>query len=287
VRTRSVILASLALACAPESDSGDSEALPDIDALATADLVEDSIWTTTETFAPDDCAVAEGCVELAGERRLLRFSTYAPNVGEADYVVGNPTQNPERFEWGECHGHWHFTDFADYHLLDQQGEVVATGHKMAFALFDLAPWAQDAPPARYPLEDETQGISVGWVDAYVSQLDCQWIDITGLPAGDYQLEIVVGPQGVIEESNCENNVLVLPVTITDIDTGPPGVPDDWTCPEDAYGADATCDCGCGAFDPDCHNPTLDACEACNTPGSCAEAETDCGSIFPNNNAVCG
>lgn len=265
---------------------GDADMLPNLDVLATADLVRDSIWTTTEFFDGNHCAVEEGCVEQIGPRRLLRFSTYAPNVGAADFIVGSPQLDPESFEWAVCHQHWHFSGFADYRLLDARGLTIASGHKPAFALMDLAPWIVDAGPSTYPLEDGTQGISAGWADAYVSQLDCQWVDITGVPAGDYQLEITINPDARVEESNHADNTLRVDVTLTDVDTGPPGPPDDWSCPLPSYGADNICDCGCGAFDPDCANPTIDACEQCNQVGSCAADQMDCSSIAPNNNAIC-
>jgi len=268
------------------AETGAAAPLPNIDLSATAELVASSMWTTTEGFDPDHCAVVEGCVEASGERRLLRFSTYTPNVGTADFVVGSPEIEPERFVWGECHGHWHVPDYAVYRLLGEGGEVVALGHKMAFALFDLAPWLLDAGPAKYPLDDGTQGISVGWVDAYLSQLDCQWVDVTGLASGDYTLEITVNPDARVAESDMLDNRLLIPVSLTDVDSGPPGVPAAWTCETMAYGGNGTCDCGCGAFDPNCTNPTLAACEQCNLPGSCAEGEAGCAAIAANDNSSC-
>lgn len=269
------------------SESGETdELLPDLDAPMTAMFVRDSLWTTTETFVDDHCAVVEGCLEHAGERRLLRFSAYIPNIGTADFVIGSPQLDPTSFEWSPCHEHWHFSNFAEYRLLDNAGNVAALGHKMAFALMDTAPWVVDAGSSLYPLANGVQGISVGWVDVYLSHLDCQWIDITGVPAGDYQLEISFNPAARVPERDHANNTLVLPIALTSIDSGPPGIPDTWSCAEVAYGANDVCECGCGAFDPDCSNPTVTACEACNEPGSCADGHDDCAAIVPNNNAIC-
>jgi hypothetical protein len=271
---------------ATDSDTGSAAPLPDIDLSGTAALVHDSMWTTHESFAADHCALMEGCVAQPGERRLLRFSTYVPNVGTADFVIGSPLLDPTAFEWSACHEHWHFSGFAVYRLLDTDGAEVASGHKRAFALMDTAQWLIDAGPGKYPLADGTQGISVGWVDVYLAWLDCQWIDITDVPPGDYQLEIVINPDGRVAERDELDNVLTIPVTLTDIDSGPPDIPATWTCSTAAYGLDQ-CNCGCGAFDPDCHNPTAEACEVCNAPGSCAEGEPDCSSIAPNDNSMCG
>ena len=254
--------------------------------VAAKPEIQESMWTMTREFAEDDCAIAEQCVDGPGERRLLRFSTITPNLGEADFVVGSPELNPEFFEWGECHGHWHFSDFAGYRLIDFDDNVVAEGHKMAFALIDLSPFLDDAGPGKYPMQDGTQGISVGWADIYNSQLDCQWIDITGVPAGVYILEITINPEAIIQESNHLDNVVLLPVVLTDEDDGPSGPPEEWTCAPGFYDSDDGCDCGCGVFDPDCTNPTSEACGFCNESGSCAEDEMGCDLIAPNDNAIC-
>jgi len=50
-------------------------------------------------------------------------------------------------------------------------------------------------------------------------------------------------------------------------TGGVLVPADWGCSLLAY-ANGTCDCGCGVPDPDCESDDLEACEVCNTSGSC-------------------
>jgi hypothetical protein len=58
-----------------------------------------------------------------------------------------------------------------------------------------------------------QGISAGWADTYVSTLDCQWVDVTNVPAGNYFLEITVNPDQILLESNYSNNTSTIPVTL--------------------------------------------------------------------------
>ena len=58
-----------------------------------------------------------------------------------------------------------------------------------------------------------QGISVGWADEYSDWLDCQYIDVTRVPGGNYILQVTVNPSGVIAEKNYSNNVARVPVTI--------------------------------------------------------------------------
>ena len=38
-----------------------------------------------------------------------------------------------------------------------------------------------------------QGLSAGWADVYSSDLDCQWLDVTGVPEGDYLLRMEEAP----------------------------------------------------------------------------------------------
>jgi hypothetical protein len=66
-----------------------------------------------------------------------------------------------------------------------------------------------------------------------------------------------------------------------------GPPPEWNCLESKYHSDTTnaCDCGCGAFDPDCTNLTVAACNICNAVGSCSPGACP-GLIAPANNAVC-
>jgi hypothetical protein len=157
-------------------------------------------------FAPDHCAVFEGCVAAPGNRTLLKFNTTTPNHGPGDLFLGDPRNNPEMI-YSECHQHYHFEDYADYRLFDMQGNLVARGHKQAFCLVDL--WRPpDSTGPRLPNFPDCgfQGISAGWADVYDRDLDCQWIDVTGVPNGRYILEVHVNPARVLRETNYANNV---------------------------------------------------------------------------------
>jgi hypothetical protein len=55
-------------------------------------------------------------------------------------------------------------------------------------------------------------------------------------------------------------------------------PASWTCNPSYYGVGDDCDCNCGAYDPDCANPSLRllgcaAGESCGLDGRCASAVT--------------
>lgn len=64
-----------------------------------------------------------------------------------------------------------------------------------------------------PRGGSNQGISVGYADEYHYSLDGQWIDITGLPAGQYILENEVNSEWPYEESSYDNNRAYWPVNI--------------------------------------------------------------------------
>jgi hypothetical protein len=147
----------------------------------------------------------------AGTRKLLRFTSETRNQGAADLYLGNPATNPQ-FVWAPCHGHYHFGNYATYRLVDSSGREAARGLKVGFCLLDTVRWDPNASSqARYTCDN--QGIQKGWADIYDSTLDGQWIDITSVPDGNYTLEIAVNPQRALAESNYDNNITRIPVSI--------------------------------------------------------------------------
>lgn len=192
-----------------ETDLNVGAPLPDLTVSEPA--LRQSARVTTTNFPSNHCAIVEGCVGGPGTRRLLRFDTVTPNLGPGDLFIGDPSGNPQMV-FSECHGHYHFEDYADYRLYDLQGNIVARGHKQAFCLIDLEPTAPGARPAQFP-DCGFQGISAGWSDVYGGNLDCQWIDVTGVPQGRYVLEVTINPARVIEEGSYNNNSARTEVTI--------------------------------------------------------------------------
>ena len=172
-------------------------------------------YLSTETFDPTDCAVVEGMI-TAGRHRLLRFSTESRNIGGADLVLppvhdAAGVRNPI-YEYQACHGHYHFLGFASYRLLSQAGATVATGRKVSFCLEDIEAWSVFAAPEEKYYCD-AQGIQAGWSDIYDSGLEGQWIDVTGVAAGSYTLEVTLDPDHLLEESDDANNSVRVPFVI--------------------------------------------------------------------------
>jgi hypothetical protein len=195
-------------ACAP--------GVPCPDLIVDRDDLLASIVIDTRTFQPNDCALFEGCITRPGTRRLLRFDTATANVGNADVEVGNPLQNA-CFSFSQCHQHYHFKGVGQYTLYQADGTTVAAvGHKQGFCLEDIEPiaWLNPQPPQpKHAFDCNDQGLHAGFEDIYPNDVDCQWIDITGLPAGQYVLSVHVNPQQYLPESNYDNNEAHVPVTI--------------------------------------------------------------------------
>ena len=156
-----------------------------------------------------DCAKEEHCLSSSAYdeddynvRHLLRFESLTRNYGKQDFV---PILSRHEWIWHSCHRHFHsFEAFVHYDLLDSvTEEKVAEGHKASFCLEDSACERGSYP--RFRCSTGAQGISVNCGDSYGRHLDCQWIDITGVPLGRYILRQHVNPNRLSPESDYKNN----------------------------------------------------------------------------------
>ena len=190
----------------PEPDAGAPEL-----ALVTAQM-EGTTLVTNMDFAPDACELVEACIGAPGTRRLLHFATVVTNAGTADLVLGPVPPAGESdgiYVWSPCHMHHHVMGFADYELRDSTG-VVAAGHKQGFCIEDDEQITPRGPSHGYNCGD--MGISVGWADAYDTTKPCQWIDITDVPTGTYELRVIVDQSGVLPDADPSNNTWSTSVT---------------------------------------------------------------------------
>jgi hypothetical protein len=130
--------------------------------------------------------------------------------------MGVPSNHPDLFHFSECHGHYHFDGYANYQLVDGVGTPVALGHKQAFCLIDLTDWSNWD---NWNYDCGNQGISVGMGDIYGAGLDCQFIDVTDVPPGNYTLRVELNqplPETAVPplvERDYGNNITETPVTI--------------------------------------------------------------------------
>lgn len=197
--------------CCPLGSTCEAGACVLADLTIDAEQLQSSAFVTEFEFQQGSCSFFEGCIGAIGPRKLLRFDLKTPNIGDGDLFLGDPSGNP-LFVYSSCHDHMHFEGYARYRLLDAQMNEVATGHKQAFCLLDWEPFAPDAPDQ--PLYScGYQGIQKGWADTYESNLPCQWVDVTGLPPGDYQLDVAVNEDHTLGEKDYSNNNASVTVTI--------------------------------------------------------------------------
>ncbi len=166
---------------------------------------------TMMTVGASTCDVNEGCVTGYGTRNVIAFTSRIYNVGTLDYWIGNPSSNPGMFNFQNCHGHAHYEGYGDYRLIDMYDNLLPAGHKNGYCVMDLCGFGQ--------YNCGNMGISVGCYDAYGIGTQCQWIDITDVPDGDYRLAIVFNPLHLPDaaghsEINYLNNATQVCINIT-------------------------------------------------------------------------
>ncbi|XP_054458972.1 lysyl oxidase-like 5a [Anoplopoma fimbria] len=157
------------------------------------------------------CAAEENCLSRSANhpsvrdldyRVLLRFPQRVKNQGTADFL---PVKPRHEWEWHSCHQHYHSMEaFSNYDLLDiSTGQKVAEGHKASFCLEDTS--CDPGVRRRFACTAHTQGLGPGCYDTYHANIDCQWIDITDVPPGNYILKVTVNPSQMVQESDFSNN----------------------------------------------------------------------------------
>jgi hypothetical protein len=180
---------------------------PDLELDSLSFLSSLSLVTTTAGL----CDVNEGCVTGYGTRYVLSFTSKINNIGTLDYVLGNPSANPSMFNLNNCHGHTHYEGYGDYRLYDMGGQLIPVGHKNGFCVMDLCGFGQ--------YNCGNMGISAGCYDVYGVGTQCQWIDITDVPNGDYRLAAIINSLHLPDamgrpETNYLNNALQICIRIT-------------------------------------------------------------------------
>jgi hypothetical protein len=83
------------------------------------------------------------------------------------------------------------------------GQVLRTGGKSSFCMVNIEPLEDGTnPPTTL---GGCQGLDQGWADVYGIGLACQFIDVTGVPAGTYLLRQETNFRREIPESDYTNN----------------------------------------------------------------------------------
>ncbi len=186
------------------------------------DLVVDEAYLREtidlDRVASDDaCLLAERCITGLGERTVVRFGTRVGNVGVADLRLGAPVDGVGHWHWDACHNHFHFEAYAEYSLVDvDTGEVIPVGHKNGFSVIDSGVYDPAlAPNGCRGYGGRDQGITSGCQDTYRRSLACQWVDVTDVEDGVYDVVVTTNPLGELPESNLLNNSARVRVRLAD------------------------------------------------------------------------
>jgi hypothetical protein len=155
---------------------------------------------------PGSCELEEGTADSVGWHRLLAFNSTSWNIGKSPMHIGDvdlllaDDDAHGLFDYGECHGHYHFSHYADFGVRDASGRLVA-GDKRSFCLestnrFSNAVWS----PLSAPYDRcHYQGISPGWGDMYQAGLSGQWVVIDDVADGKATLSALANPDGLLCE----------------------------------------------------------------------------------------
>ncbi|MFI9009100.1 lysyl oxidase family protein [Actinosynnema sp. NPDC053489] len=140
------------------------------------------------------------------------------------------------YEPAASHQHWHLLDFEHFQLRTPSGEAVVTDRKTGFCLGDryatadrLANRPTDGASAQGRLAaflrenrcghrtpdalTVAEGISVGYGDDYLHTVDFQWLDISRVPSGRYDVVNVVNEDRSLLEKSYANNASSISISI--------------------------------------------------------------------------
>jgi len=206
-------------------DDGPAELLPDLDQAAPSDLSVVQVGDTYRlVFGSAVDNVGRGPLLVEGERPSHSTPTMSVRqlVRRTDGSVRvRPVPGEIRYVRSETHEHWHLLGFEAYELRRAaDGTPVRPDDKTGFCLGDRYETNRgtriEGEPDRPVWTDECgrrqpgllvlrQGISPGYGDDYVPELEGQFVDVTTLPAGRYVLVHQANPERALEESDYENN----------------------------------------------------------------------------------
>jgi hypothetical protein len=174
-------------------------------------------------FASAAVNVGAGPLEVVGERP----DTSVPTM-QADQVARLGNGSTRRHEGvgalhyvvSDDHQHWHLLGFMRYELRRASGGgAVLRDRKTGFCLGDRFDTRRRLPgkPRKAVFRGQCglrqtgslrvrEGISVGYGDDYRAELEGQYLDLTGVPAGRYRLVHTVDEDGLLRERTHANNV---------------------------------------------------------------------------------
>lgn len=186
------------------------------------------------------------------------------------------------YEPAPAHTHWHLLDFEHFLLRSPDGRTLVTDRKTGFCLGDryetrdsrsLPHRPRTTSPKGEPLPDSAlapegrltlflqqhrcrhhepraldvvEGISVGYGDDYDYRVDYQWLDLTDVPSGVYDVVNLVNADRSFVEKRYDNNASSIAISVRwpgggdrpEVITEPPRVKLLRSCPDSERCADS-------------------------------------------------
>lgn len=161
----------------------------------------------------------------AGEGFVTVQQEIEDDNGGASTLVDIPGMRMNLDPESPTHGYIIVDDWIAYRIRevlpgDGVGDILRIGQKSAIRLTSSRTYDSSLPnykPASerilaWPLNGRL-GVSVGWTDIYPTFMDEQWVDVTGLPPGEYWLELEVDVADYVQEVNENNNIGRVKITL--------------------------------------------------------------------------
>ena len=176
--------------------------------------------------------VGEGPLVIVGRRAPGAATMTARQVvrrSDGSSVTRRPSAGVLRYVRASDHEHWHLLGFDRYELWNAKAtRRLLRDRKQGFCLGDRFSLYSNRRIPHQPLRPSfttycgkegpdlqriVEGITVGWGDDYRANIEGQFIDLTGLPAGRYLLVHRVNSTGGLREINPYNNVACAPIEL--------------------------------------------------------------------------
>jgi hypothetical protein len=230
-------LAVLALAAALPAPALAADLLPDLDQETPDGL---TVTTDMSGAIPRYHLGFDSAVDNRGAGPLLisgHRATESDHQMSADQTIQQSDGGTRtvagvgrlQYVYSEDHDHWHYLGFERYELRRAADyRLTAPDQKTGFCLgdrYDTDPRSAIAGEPAQPFytgycgRQQTQllslveGISVGYGDVYYATLEGQFIDLTGVPAGEYYLVHRVNADRKLRESNYRNDAASLLIAV--------------------------------------------------------------------------
>ena len=127
------------------------------------------------------------------------------------------------------YNHWHFRQFATYRLLSASKKLVVCSHKEGFCIVPTDPVNLLLPHAQWNPASIGVGVGncgdtkalgvreympIGWADTCNQDTPGDAFNITNLPNGTYDIEIIANPEHLLHETTAASDISLRKVIIS-------------------------------------------------------------------------